>query len=221
VVICSFYALKPSTDQEIAARISDNVKDQVQLAQKDFELVTSNLKAPSEISLRTHFPFFIFGKDSILFWSANNFVPSASMAKGKEVQMVKSGGGVYLLVRKSIDRHMSVVSAIMLQREYLITNDYLNQEYNSDIFSSTDIRVVEPESLSGVAINFRNETLFKVLALPRYNAHDPVMVWIGIVLTCTLVVMLLFLFWNVASRIATKSVAGSIVFLIALCWIII
>jgi two-component system nitrogen regulation sensor histidine kinase NtrY len=219
VGICSFYALKPSTDQEIADRISDNVNHQVQLAQKDFELIALNLKAPSEISSRTHFPFFIFSKDSVLFWSANNFVPSASMAKEKEVQMVKSGGGVYLLVRKSIDRDISVVSAILLQREYLITNDYLNQEYNSDIFSSTDVRIVEPESLSGVAINLGNETLFKVLALPRYNAHDPVIVWIGILLTCTLVVIVLFLFWNVTSHIATKSVVGSIAFLIAVCWI--
>jgi two-component system nitrogen regulation sensor histidine kinase NtrY len=218
-VICSFYALKPSTDEEISERLSQNVKQQIQFTQEDFLLIEANLKAPSEISSQTKFPFFIFKKDSISFWSANNFVPSASMVKGKGVQMVKSGGGVYLLVRKMLEGNTFIISSILLQRDYLITNEYLNQEYNEEIFSSTDIRLVEPESLAGISVFVGDEIVFKVIALPRYNAQDPIIIRSGIAFTCLLVIALLLLLWRVAVLIGQRSVALSILFLIVLCWI--
>jgi signal transduction histidine kinase len=201
-------------------RISGNLEKQIELAQKDFSLIEENLQAPFEISKRTHFPFFIFKDDSLTFWSANSFVPSATMVKGNEVQMVKFGGGVYLLSRKSIKPDAFIISAILLQRDYLITNEYLNPEYNSEVFSSSEVRIVEPESLSGIPIHAGDQIIFKVVALQRYNAHDPILSWSGIAFTFFLTVAVLVLLWKVANMISKRSVGLSLVFLIGLCWII-
>src|SRR5690606_4164290 len=105
----------------------------------------------------------VYGHDRLRYWSDNKFVPPAQvLADNFQLRLLRIGREAYILKKDRIDENHQVVSLIMLLKEYTISNDYLEPEWNREVFPSPNFTVLEPGATSGVPVCIADNCLFRI-----------------------------------------------------------
>src|SRR5687767_6562962 len=109
----------------------------------DLEMIDAEIKpllnqpfdVNSAMTTETTYPFFIYDNNRLRYWSDNTFVPpSQVLSDSFNVKLLLIGREAYLLKKDFVNTNFYVISLITLLREYTISNDYLSQEWNEEIF---------------------------------------------------------------------------------------
>ncbi len=133
-----------ATDEQYVATVQQRVKSEIQLSASELQKVCDPLrKLPTdrfaELLIPTRYPYFIYRKHRVIFWSDHRFVPTyASLQRVTKPQLVDFEQGRYLVSRQTVRRGrdtLDVFSLINVYRNYTNANTYLRSGYNPDLFA--------------------------------------------------------------------------------------
>ncbi|MEO5977575.1 MAG: HAMP domain-containing sensor histidine kinase [Chryseolinea sp.] len=107
--------------------------------------------------------FFIYDNTQLVSWSDNRFVPTrASVADTFKLKLLKSGSADYLAKKWRIDNDRFLIAVIPLYRKFKITNQYLQNWWNAQLFASGDISVLDHTADIGLPVCAQGQCPFKI-----------------------------------------------------------
>src|SRR5690606_30345221 len=125
------------------------------------------------------------------------------------------GREAYILKKDRIDENFYVISLVTLIKEYTISNDYLQPEWNEEIFASPDFSVLEPNATLGAPVCVENVCPFRISFLPdRFPANENLRTVAVIFFVLSLAALLLAVF-SLLSIIRRRAPAWGFLFLLA------
>ncbi len=144
--------LRPGAEGAAYNHIQKNFEEQLQVLQSDltdfleqFEVLTN----PFKIQSSEDFLKRVYVNGSMIYWSDNKSMPAYSTLKENDtLYSIKSESGVYVIWREVIpsDRALvEVFSIIPLQTTPPISNEYLSQTVNQNIFENHNISFTESD----------------------------------------------------------------------------
>jgi len=140
-----------ATDEQYLAGVQERVKAELKVSAQELTLVTDRIRETknysfSNLTITSHYPYFIFKNGKLLFWSDHRFVPDyAPIASIAHPRLVDFDQGRYIVSRQKVkkdNQQYDIFSLVMVYRHYNNTNTYLQSGYNSEIFS------LDPKSVS-------------------------------------------------------------------------
>lgn len=174
-LVTAWLSFQPASPQALADRVSRNLAGEFELADAD---VAPVLAAPFDIrraiATKTKYPFFIYDRGRLQYWSDNTFVPpSQGLMESFSAKLLRIGREAYVLRKNRIDANHFAISVITLVREFTIRNDYLDTEWNEDIFPSPYFTVLESSASLGVPVCVEDTCVFRISFLPdNFPARD-------------------------------------------------
>jgi hypothetical protein len=79
------------------------------------------------------------------------------------LKLLKAGNGDYLAKRWKVNDNEFLVAIIPLYRKFNITNDYLKNWWNDNVFPSGNITILEPNASLGIAVCAQDTCLLKLV----------------------------------------------------------
>jgi signal transduction histidine kinase len=163
-LLTSYFANKPEAPAAIAERIATNVREELNRIEHELGSIEKAIESPATIAVDITYPFFIYNHDSLVYWSDNRFVPAPlAVADSFDVKLLRTGTESFLVKKKILSEQRFVISFIPLQRNYIISNDYLQPEWNTRIFPSGNISILDPGAAAGMPVCIDNKCLFRTL----------------------------------------------------------
>ena len=193
----AFFSFQPEDRDSVTRDIAAAISSEVGVVEKELPAILEAVDSPSSIVRNATYPFFIYKDDSLLYWSANTFIPAPlSVSDNFDVKLIKTGTEAFLVKKTKASGGRHVVSLITLQRNYVINNDYLKPEWNRKIFSSGNFRVYEPSASVGVPVCLADNCLFRVSFTDPTTHEKKILKIISCILIFTASVLFLFLLYN-------------------------
>ena len=215
--ILAWISFKPDAPQARAERVASRLKHQLQIIDEELRPVLGrsfDLKTAS--STETTYPFFIYDQNRLRYWSDNTFVPPPqALTDTFRIKLLRVGREAYLLKKDVVDRSHYVVSLITLLREYTIHNDYLDVEWNEEIFPTSNFTVLEPNATLGVPVCVDGNCVFRISFLPDEFPANENLQALSIILITLALAGLLLLVYSMLPRIRSRSAELGFVFLLA------
>jgi two-component system, NtrC family, nitrogen regulation sensor histidine kinase NtrY len=165
--LLGYFSWKQKTPEARAEVISINLKSELQRVEEEVADIISSIDSPVSVASNTSYPYFLYNHDSLLFWSDNHYVPSvAAVSDTFNTKIIKTASSAYLLKKTTIADAGFVVNLLILQRDYIIHNDYLNVEWNRAIFPTGEFQIFDAGSSTGVPVCVEGECLFNIVFTP-------------------------------------------------------
>lgn len=106
--------------------------------------------------------FFIYEKDSLLFWSDNSLGFPLKLTHFLNKPFVKLNNGYYQILKKE-KKHTSFLAAILIKYEYAYENDFLLNDFNSFLdLSGKEMSIDSREDPDNLITNTDGEPLFSL-----------------------------------------------------------
>lgn len=202
----------------MASHVAEHLGDEIATVNEEIApLLTGPFDLHRAVSVRTTYPFFVYDRYRLRYWSDNAFVPPLPVAADTfDLKLLRIGREAYVLKKDYIDDDHYVVSLITLIREYTISNDYLRQEWNRNIFASPNFTVLEPNASLGVPVCLGGKCLFRLSFVAADFPPQPHLRIASIILlSLSLVMLLLYVFLALPVTTRARPEYG-FVFLLAL-----
>ena len=201
----------------MADRVATRLAKELELVNKE---LTPLLSQPFEVNVsrntHTTYPFFVYDRNRLRYWSDNTFVPpSLVVTDSFDIKLFRVGREAYILKKDRIDRNHFAVSLITLSREYTISNDYLNAEWNDEIFPTQKFTILEPGASIGVPVCIRDKCVFRVSFLSDEFPAIENLRSMAIVLITVAIVCLLVAVYSALPVIKSRTAEGGFVYLLA------
>ena len=163
-LLAAWASFQADSPQATADRVGKRVLRELERIESEIRPV---LQEPFGIGIavrtNTTYPFFVYHRDRLIYWSDNTFVPPPQfVADTFDVKLLNIGREAYLLKKDRVGSNHYVVSLILLLREYTISNDYLESEWNRAILPSGDFNILEPNASLGVPVCIKGNCLFRM-----------------------------------------------------------
>lgn len=213
--ITAWSSFKPEPPQVMADHVATHLAAELDLIAAELNPLK---KKPFDVdwamATETTYPFFVYDNNRLRYWSDNTFVPPSQVLSDTfNVKLLRIGREAYLLKKDFIDDKFYVVSLITLLREYTISNDYLSQEWNEEIFPSSNFTILEPNASLGVPVCVDNACAFRISFLADdFPAREHLRIASIMIMTFSLVLLLLFIY-AFLSVIGKRSAGSAFVFL--------
>jgi two-component system nitrogen regulation sensor histidine kinase NtrY len=209
----SFQSGSPRT---MADRIAGSLAEELELIEAELEpLLNAPFNVKTALRTETTYPFFVYDRNRLKYWSDNTFIPPPQVLSDSfNVRLLRIGREAYVLKKDIIDRNHFVVSLITLLREYTISNDYLNVEWNEEIFPSRNVTILEPNASLGVPVCVDNNCVFRIsfIAADFPTRHN--MRTASIILITLSLLTFLLLVYSALPDIRRRSAEHAFVFLL-------
>lgn len=112
--------------------------------------------------------YFVYEAQRVLLWSDNRYVPTAASVSGNfQLKLLVGGNGDYLARKWKIDDRRSLVALVPLLRKYTIRNNYLSTWYNSKLFDSEQITVLDSDGNAGHPVCVSDSCPFRLILSPQ------------------------------------------------------
>lgn len=193
--------------------------------EEDFENVLENLAdVPSfnftNLEVETHYPYYIFRNERLLYWSDNRFVPEYQEIAGDYTyKLVDLPEGQFIMRKFSInhsDTDLEIYSALPIFIYQKIDNKYLQSGFNSDIFSSSEVTISGEKEAEGYQIFTEDGNyLISIKFEDSYKANTgfyPVLILI--LITCALVFIVAFILKLYQQLIRNRKIEMGLIFLV-------
>lgn len=169
------------------------------------------------MSLETTYPFFIYERSALRYWSDNTFVPPPQVLSDTSgLRLLRIGREAYLLKKDRVNNDLWVISLITLLREYTISNDYLRQEWNEEIFPSPNFTILETNASLGVPVCIEGNCVFRIsFQVDGFPGREHLRVAAIIIVGLSIVSLLLFVY-RVLPAIRKKSAGAGFLFLLVI-----
>lgn len=178
-------------------------------------LLNQPLKLATAAATETTYPFFIYQRNRLVYWSDNTFVPpSQVVADSFNVKLLNIGRDAYLLKKDRIGNNQYVVSLIILLREYTISNDYLESEWNRAILPSGDFNILEPNASLGIPVCIDDNCLFRMSFVTGQLPSNENLRAISVILVTLSIAVFLLLVYTIIPVIRQRSAEWGFVYLL-------
>lgn len=217
-LITAWISFRPEPPQAMAGRVATSLAKELEVIGDEIQpLRHKSFDANLAMSLETTYPFFVYDRNRLRYWSDNKFVPPAQvLADSFEVKLLRIGREAYLLKKDFINDNHFAISLITLLREYTISNDYLSQEWNEEIFPSPNFTILEPNASLGVPVCIGDHCVFRISFLAAdFPASEHLRTASIALLALALVSFLLFVY-HLLPAVRRWSPEGGFVFLFAI-----
>lgn len=216
-------SFQPVSADVMAKRVSGNLKSELNLVSKDAQDILAILKKHpvSSLPLVHEYPFFVYERDSLIFWSDNSFVPPVRWVSTPfSIKLLKTSGGDYLARKWVIDEDHFLMALLPLYRDYTIQNDYLHPEWNHRIFEDENIDVLEPNALWGTPVYLGERLVFRVrFAQDNLSGHERTR-WASVCAIMLSIVLLIIALYRGVYKLRVRYPDLSFLLLIAGLWAI-
>ena len=192
------YALRPAAPQSVASRIAANLQDELEALDDAADRIAAALLAgdSSLVSTDRHHFYLLYG-DRLLLWSDNVLIPPLRlMRETADTRLVKVSGVDYIIRRWTLNNGTHLVGQIPLARQYTIRNDYLNPEWNRNIFPRANISILEPSASIGTPVCVSDDCYFRISILPDEPGANEHMRGIAIACIAIGIGGLFYLLWR-------------------------
>ncbi len=198
----------------MAKRVSERLEDELKVIDREIKpLLKSPFNIKTALATKTTYPFFVYDRNRLRYWSDNSFVPAQVPADSFGLRLLRIGREAYMLKKDRIDGEHYVISLLTLQKEYTIHNDYLKLEWNEEIFPSPNFSILELNSSLGVPVCVGNSCVFRISFIAvDFPARDRMRTASIIFLTLSLVFLLLAVY-SFLPGIRKRSAEAGFVFL--------
>lgn len=184
--------------------VQTRAQEALQKAEDDIKLITTVLYAQhnrdvsfKDMSIETNYPFYIYRKAKLVYWSDYHFVPSLKPHQNGEKKMhpYKELDSKFIVYQGRLfanPENYDIISLIPLYRNYTNETAYLKSSYNDKIF------VTDPDSI-GIAkspithhniYSAKNDFLFSVVP-PTKVGYQPPLVFTSTYLLAFITLLLL------------------------------
>ncbi len=158
----AWFSFQPDPPAAVAERIATRIGDELHRIDEQAPGIIAGVGTPGLIT-DVSYPFFVYDGDSLLYWSDNQFVPTPPMVSDDfSVKLIKTGTEAFLAKKIRVNNDRYVVVLVLLQRNYIINNAYLNPEWNERIFATGNFVIHEPYSPIGVPVCLPDHCLFSI-----------------------------------------------------------
>jgi two-component system nitrogen regulation sensor histidine kinase NtrY len=215
-LITARISFQPDSPQAMAERVAASLADELEMIEGELSpLLNQPFDVITALATETTYPFFVYDKNRLKYWSDNTFIPpSQFLADSFSVKLLRIGREAYILKKDFIDKNHYVISLITLLREYTISNDYLNQEWNKEIFPSQNFNILEPHASLGVPVCIGDNCVFRIsFIVADFPARQNMRLASIIFITLSLVALLL-LVYSQLPVIRRKSPESGLIFLL-------
>lgn len=211
-LIAAYFSSRPEDSVSLSKKIQHRVERELQRVGKELAVVAASIDSPATVGVASY-PFFIYDRDSLVYWSDNKFVPAPlSVTDTFDVKLIQTGSESFLVKKRPIDSRRYVVSLIPLKRSYIINNDYLQPEWNKRIFASGNISILDLGAGVGTPVCIGDNCLFKVLFLGSLPSHKNLKIFSTILIFFSLL-FFISLVYNGLRALCRKHVELGVLFL--------
>jgi two-component system nitrogen regulation sensor histidine kinase NtrY len=155
-----FFSSSTDSSEKIIESISKNLIYQLNDVNKEATLLLSDSSQWKKI---TH-SFFLLNGTEVEYWNNNNFLPDVRLLQEPfKIRLFQTQRGDFLLQKKVIDSTRFLVAVIPLVEKYKVLNSFLKPKWNSQLFPTEDIVILDPASSTGIPIKNNGAELFKVV----------------------------------------------------------
>lgn len=163
-LVLVYLAGRPVSPQSIALTVSRSLEKEIIKVDVEAATILANLNEPDyALPSIKGYSFFVFEKGRLTAWSNNDFVPTAaSVTESFSLKLLKAGNGNYLARKWKLSNTGFLVAVIPLIRNYTITNDYLQTEWNKKIFPSHNFDILESDANLGVPVCVEDQCVFRI-----------------------------------------------------------
>ncbi len=213
----AWISFRADSAEAMAARVGTRLSDELRVIDTELApLLGKSFNYSTALSTETTYPFFVYDRHRLRYWSDNKFVPPAQvLADSFSIKLLRIGREAYLLKKDQIDENFYVISLMTLMKEYAISNDYLQPEWNREIFPSRDFSVLEPNATLGAPVCVGSTCPFRISFLPdTFPANENLRAVSIIFFVLSLAAFLLVVF-SLLSIIRKRAPAWGFLFLLA------
>ncbi|AUD03568.1 sensor histidine kinase [Spirosoma pollinicola] len=169
-----------ATDEQYLSSVQQRVKEELVVSATELDSVTALLKRKptptfADLSIPTHYPYFVFRKKQLVFWSDHRFIPDfARLALVTTPKLVDFGKERYIVSHKRVDDGadgLDVFSLINIYRYYHSSNTYLQSGYNPDLFSLDPTTISDQRSTTFQTIYDNSSAFLFSVIPPKVDAY--------------------------------------------------
>ncbi|MBS1682755.1 MAG: HAMP domain-containing histidine kinase [Bacteroidetes bacterium] len=155
-----YYQKKNLTNDVLSSQISRNLFAETNKLQSELELIIND--STIQWATLSH-PFFLLNNGKIDKWSSIEFPITVQELSGDFTRkLIHVSRSELLAVKQIINTNQSLVGIIPLHRGYELTNQYLTEQWNRQVFPVEGIKILEPDQPEGYPVYDHNHCLFKV-----------------------------------------------------------
>lgn len=216
-LIAAWASFQTDNPQAIGERVGQRIVHELERVDAELQpLLDQPITAATAAATRTTYPFFVYHRDRLVYWSDNTFVPPPQfVADSFHVKVLNIGREAYLLKKDRIGNYQYVVSLILLLREYTISNDYLEAEWNRAILPSGDFNILEPNASLGIPVCIgEGNCLFRMSFVTGQLPSNENLRAISIILITLSIAALLVLAYSVLPTIRRRGAEWGFVYLL-------
>lgn len=162
-LITAYFSLQPRSSKSVADKIAKNLSREISLLEDESRQIQNVIDSPSQFQTKRSFLFYIYENDTLIYWSDNKYIPEPQSVNDTfDIRLLRTGSEAYVATKRTVEPDRYIVSLIPLRREFTIKNDYLNTEWNENIFSSPNIQIFDGSAIRGIPVCVNGNCLFKI-----------------------------------------------------------
>ncbi|HEY9486897.1 MAG TPA: hypothetical protein VIQ51_01115, partial [Chryseosolibacter sp.] len=221
-LIAAWISFRPGAGQLRAERVAQNLAEELRTIDKEIKpLLGESFNYNSVLALKTTYPFFVYDRNRLRYWSDNTFVPPAQVLSDTfQLKLLRIGREAYILKKDRIDNKHDIISLITLLREYTISNDYLQSEWNEEILPSLNVLVLEPNASSGIPVCVGDQCVFRISFGAEDFPSNENLRMISIILLSLSLFCLLLSVYIVLPHIRNRSAESGFLFLLGVLFLL-
>jgi two-component system, NtrC family, nitrogen regulation sensor histidine kinase NtrY len=195
-LITAYISFQRESPSSIAERISLNLKHELQIVEADAQQVLNDLQDTIIVASEDACPFFLYDRGRLVQWTNNEWIPPVSIFSDTfDIMLVHDGNTDQLVRRWQVDKNRSLVSVIPLQKSFRITNEYISQEWNTNIFPTGNVRILEPTANLGVPVCVDGRCFFRISYIPdKVPSHSQMRMTSCILLSIGLIILVVLIY---------------------------
>ena len=105
-VIASWISYQPDSPEAIAERVNNRLTRELERVNTELTpLLGKPFEVNTALSTETTYPFFVYNRNHLVYWSDNTFVPPPQVAGDTfSVKLLRIGREAYLLKKDTLDK---------------------------------------------------------------------------------------------------------------------
>lgn len=192
-----------ATDEQYVSAVQERVKKELATSANELNQVVEQIKRTNQftfstLSLPTHYPYYIFRNQKLLYWSDHRFVPDfAPVARVTQSQLIDFEQGRFVVSRRQVVKNgvrYDVFSLLNIYRHYNNTNAYLQSGYNQDLFVLDPKEIVTQKGASYQNVYDNTPVFLFSIVPPHIDAYRNHSTPVNTVILATLGVLFLGLY---------------------------
>jgi two-component system nitrogen regulation sensor histidine kinase NtrY len=193
----AYFSFQTESPASLAERISKNLKKEIDALNDEADLVMQNVDETIPSSSDESCPFFLYEGARLERWSDNQWVPPVSVfADTFDIKLIHDANADHLVRRWQLNDGRTLLSVILLQKSYRITNEYINQEWNTDVFPTGNIRILEPTATLGTPVCVDGRCLFRISYIPEEVPSHSQLKLVSVILLSIAIAFLIILVYQ-------------------------